>query len=319
MPCFNASLFIAESIQSVLNQSHTNFELIIVNDGSVDDSEKVIKTFDDERIRYFSQQNKGQCAASNFGISKATGDYIKFFDSDDVMNKNHLEKQVEKLNGKEDAICFCAWGRFSGDVRKTKIVDEIYNTDALPTDWLKLSLSCKYDMMPGWFWLIPRQLLIKSGGWNEKLSLNNDFEFSIRLLLNASYVFFAPDAIMYYRTGQNSLSGINSESALRSAYLSVKLGCGYLFQKEDSSSIRLLCANKYSFWLFNTYPDFPILCKELENEIIKLGGSNRKLDESPLMHFLQKCIGWKLAKRLKLFIYKSGHKTSQSRKTTFVF
>ncbi len=115
IPAYNAEKWISEALQSVINQTWENIEIIVVNDGSTDATEKVIQSFKDGRIKYFFQANKGQCVASNAGLSKATGDYIKFFDADDIMNSEHVEAQLKKLNGSKTSIASCAWGRFYND------------------------------------------------------------------------------------------------------------------------------------------------------------------------------------------------------------
>lgn len=309
IPCYNASSFLKEAINSVLKQTHQNFELILVNDGSTDDSEKIIKSYQDERIRYYYQENKGQCAASNFGLSKATGDYIKFFDADDVMNTSHLESQLKKLNGRTDAIASCAWGRFyDANPTSAKFIPEPVWKDMYPLDWIKASLSQPYDMMGGWLWLIPKQVIKQSGGWDERLSLNNDFEFSMRLLLNTTEVLFAEDAKMYYRSGIDSLSQRPSINAYKAAILSTDLGCSYLLAKENSSFTRQLFADRYTEWLYRIYPADKQLENELENKINELGGSKRKMDGGKLFQLLSAAIGWRNAKLLKLKMKSAGYK-----------
>lgn len=310
IPCFNAGTFIQEALNSVLVQTYGNIEIIIVNDGSTDDTEANVFAFHDDRIKYYAQSNKGQCAASNVGLSKSKGDYIKFFDADDIMHPEHIAQQVECLAGRMDSLCCCSWARFyDNDITTAELVPEKSWQDLAPIEWIKVSMEGLYDMMPGWCWLIPRNIIEKSGGWDERLSLNNDFEFSIRLLLNASFVYFEIKAKMYYRSGQaGSLSAIASEEAFRASFLSAKVGCSNLVATDSSKEMRLLCANKYSFWLYQAYPYYPKLVKELENEIALLGGTDRKIDESPLMHSLQKIVGWKGAKRLKILMYKMGYR-----------
>lgn len=307
-PCYNAALYLREAMDSVLVQTYSDFEWILVNDGSTDETEAIIHTYNDTRIRYYKQENKGQCAASNFGLTKATGDYIKFFDADDVMNETHLESQLRKLNGRTDAVASCAWGRFYDTSHfSAKFIPEPVWKDMKPLDWIKASLSQPYDMMGGWLWLIPRQVIQKSGGWDERLSLNNDFEFSMRLLLNTTEVLFTEDAKMYYRSGIESLSNKTSEKAKRDAILSTDLGIGYLLEKENTTYTRQLCADRYKEWLFRIYPADKQLEKELEQKINTLGGSKRKMDGGRLFQLLSSVIGWRNAKLLKLKMKKAGY------------
>ncbi len=95
MPAYNAGSYIAEAIASVLKQSFTDFELLIVNDGSTDDTVQVINSFNDKRIVLISQENKGIAAALNVGLKAARAPYIARFDADDVCYPNRLKMQYD--------------------------------------------------------------------------------------------------------------------------------------------------------------------------------------------------------------------------------
>lgn len=105
-PCYNAEKYISETIESVLNQTHKEWEMIIINDGSKDNSEEIIKKYvdKDKRISLIKQENKGCAAARNNGIKHAKGRYIALLDADDVWYNNFLEEQIKFLNEKK-AIC----------------------------------------------------------------------------------------------------------------------------------------------------------------------------------------------------------------------
>lgn len=308
-PCYNAAPFLKEAMDSVLSQTYPHFEWIIVNDGSTDETEAIIHSCKDARIRYYNQENKGQCAASNFGLSKATGDYIKFFDADDVMNAQHLEAQLKRLNGRTDALASCAWGRFyDGNPASAQFIPETVWEDLESLTWIRKALSQQYDMMGAWVWLIPKTVLEKTGGWDASLSLNNDFEFSIRLLLAVKEIFFAADAKMYYRSGNASLSQRPSEKAFAAAIRSTDMGCAYLLQRDDSPFMKQLCANRYQEWLYRMYPDAPVLQKEVEQKIKQLGGSNRRMDGGKVFQLLSSLFGWKAAKQLQRWLKQRGYR-----------
>lgn len=91
IPVYNKENFIGKTLESVLKQTYADFEVIIVNDGSTDNSETIIQTFKDRRIQFFSKENEGVAVARNFGIEKAQGDYICFLDADDYWYSNFLE------------------------------------------------------------------------------------------------------------------------------------------------------------------------------------------------------------------------------------
>lgn len=310
MPCFNAAKYISTAIKSVIDQTLKPWELILINDGSTDDTEAEILKFTDPRIHYYKQENKGQCAASNLGIEKATGDYIKFFDADDIMNPEHLEAQLIRLDGSKSNIASCAWGAFyDGNPASAVFESESVWKDMETLDWLKASLTQKYDMLGAWLWLIPKEILQKAGGWNEHLSLSNDFEFSIRLLLNAEKVLFTPEAKMYYRLGlTEALSQNYSKDKLEAAIHSTDLGCQYLVSAEDSREMRLLCANRYQEWMYRVYPKYPEIVRSLEEKIKRLGGSTRKMDGGKVARVLTTFLGWKNTKSLHLKLKKAGYK-----------
>lgn len=309
-PCYNAAKYLREALDSVLQQTYRNLQIILVDDGSTDETAAIIQSYNDDRIEYYYQENRGQCAASNTGIAKARGDYIKFFDADDVMNPYHIEAQLKRLNGSTTALASCAWGRFyDNDPASAKFIPETVWKDMEPLDWLKTNLQQKYDMMGGWLWLVPAPLLKKAGGWDERLSLNNDFEFSIKLVLHAEKILFAQDAKMYYRSGSSdTLSQKPSRKKFEEAMLSTDLGCSYLLKAENTEEMRLICANRYQEWLFHVYPDYPDMQRILEKKIKELGGSNRRLDGGRVFQIISDTIGWKAAKRLKQSLRKVGYK-----------
>ena len=97
LPVYNAEKYLDNSIKSILSQSYKNIELIIINDGSSDNSKKICEKYqkDDKRIRIINKSNKGVSAARNDGIKEAKGEYICFFDADDFLENDMIEKMVE--------------------------------------------------------------------------------------------------------------------------------------------------------------------------------------------------------------------------------
>ncbi|MCW3789198.1 glycosyltransferase family 2 protein [Plebeiibacterium sediminum] len=308
VPVYNASKYIEESLHSLFNQSYSNIEIIAINDGSTDDSIDILSKYSN-KIKIIDQSNMGQCKASNNGLKVATGEYIKFFDADDIMNPNHIELQIKKINGQKDCIASCEWGRFyNNDHNSAQFEPESVWQDLPSFDWIKQALSQKHDMMGAWLWLIPIEVINKCGGWNEGLSLNNDFEFSIRLLLQSKEVLFTKGAKIYYRSGlESNLANTKSLKAYQSAILSTDLGCKHILSKENSEMTRLICANRYQDWLFRIYPSYPNLTRLIKLKIKELGGSNKRMEGGKVFNITSSFVGWKLAKRTQLFLYKVGY------------
>ena len=108
IPIYNKENFIESTLKSVLNQSFPDFELILVNDGSTDQSEAKIKQFSDERIRYYAIENGGASQARNFGIEKAEAPFITFIDADDFWYPNFLEEMAAAIARFPDKLIFSA-------------------------------------------------------------------------------------------------------------------------------------------------------------------------------------------------------------------
>lgn len=104
MPAYNAEAYIAEAIESVLVQTFTDFELLIINDGSTDKTKSIIRSYTDRRIRLYTTENRGVIEALNFGLSLAKGRYIARFDADDVCYAERLMVQFEFLENNPDYV-----------------------------------------------------------------------------------------------------------------------------------------------------------------------------------------------------------------------
>ena len=126
LPTYNRAHIIEKAIQSVLNQTYQDFEIIIIDDGSKDDTKKIIRGFQekDNRIKYIRfEENKGAAAARNAGIKMSKGEYITFQDSDDEWLPEKLEKQMKIIEtSSENIVVYCGFWRIDGD-EKTYIPD----------------------------------------------------------------------------------------------------------------------------------------------------------------------------------------------------
>jgi len=308
IPAFNAGRYLTATLRALSLQTVSDFEVIVVDDGSVDDTVQVASQFPDRRVRVYSRSNVGQSAASNFGCSVATGQYVKFVDADDLLNPQHLQLQLASLQSHPRHVACCSWGYFRESTTRFCIRSEIANADySDPLDWIVDSLSCDEGMMGAWRWLIPRAVWDACGGWNEELSLNNDFDLSIRVLLASSGVRFSAGAVYYYRKGvSGSLSGSVSRRSQESAYLTTLLGTRSLLQREDSPRIRRLCADRFQQWVFRFFPEFPDLVLQAEQQIQDLGGSRLQMQGGRLLRFLLPAIGWRNVRRLQVLAQRLG-------------
>jgi len=319
IPAYNAEKYLSETIQSAINQTYTNIEVIIVDDGSTDNTFEGAKSFQSDKIKVYSIKNSGQSAASNYAFQQSKGEYIKFLDADDILNPEHIELQFNSLENTTNHLSTCEWGRFYTKNYKDAVFEpqKVWR-DMESWQWLKTNLLQTNDMLSGWQWLIPRNLFEKCGGWNEQLSLNKDFDFSIRLVLASKGIRFAEGAKYYYRSGiSSSLSVSISRKAAMSALQTTHLGCENLLKTEDSPDIRRICANRYQTWMYRIYPLYPDLLTLFENAVEYYGGSNLQIEGGSIFLSLCKLLGWKKAKKIQRFFYFWGWRYIAKLKTYY--
>ncbi len=122
MPLYNKESSILKTIQSVISQTYTDYELIVVNDGSTDNGTKIVENYPDIRINLINKENGGVCSARNRGIQEAKGEYIALMDADDLWDVKYLEEQVKMMNDFPDAAM---WSINYAETRNGKIVRRV--------------------------------------------------------------------------------------------------------------------------------------------------------------------------------------------------
>lgn len=191
LPTYNRAQLIGRAIQSILEQTYREFELLIIDDGSTDDTKNVVKSYEDERIQYYKlEQNCGPAYARNIGIIHAKNKYIAFHDSDDVWRKEKLEKQMEVMLQSPEQV-----GLVYGCCKYHGLTGE---TDYFPRREIALDkkrgfiypklLEENLVGMPSL--LVRRQCIEKAGMFHERFRSLEDYEWMLRLgrLFEAEYI-----------------------------------------------------------------------------------------------------------------------------------
>lgn len=201
IPCYNAMRFLPETVDSVLKQTHQDFEIIIVNDGSSDNIEQWVNALKDERICLISQTNQGQSAARNVGITKACGEYIAFLDADDLWHPEKLAKQVGILETNADVGLVYSWVLLIDE--ENKPLKKLWTISAEGNVWKKLiegnMIACGSVPMI-------RKACVDTVGLFGKFSFGcEDWDFWLRIA--ARYPFrVVKETLVYYRECSNSVS-----------------------------------------------------------------------------------------------------------------
>ncbi|HTN00151.1 MAG TPA: glycosyltransferase [Pedobacter sp.] len=307
IPCYNSGQYLAETLNCLINQTYQNLEIIIIDDHSTDQSVKIIQAFvqKDRRINFEIAKNKGAAAARNQAYSLSKGRYIIFFDADDFIEENFIATQLKCLQSDQEVVV-STWGRFYHNDLSTIVIDSSQmEMDLTFEDWISNYWGNSSNMTCPGRVLIARNLLEKSGLWDEELSLNDDFPFYTRIFSNSSLIRYNTNSLFYYRSGINGLSALKSESGYNSLYLSLMKGIKVAEEKfPNNKKIQLACANLLQNFIYEIYPSQPKLRANALTKIKTLGGSDFEFPAGGKTKSLAAVIGWKLAKRLKIIFNK---------------
>jgi hypothetical protein len=165
-------------------------------------------------------------------------------------------------------------------------------------------------------WLTHRGLIENAGVWNESLSLHDDGEFFCRVLLQSKGIFFCAEAISYYRKGINkSLSSIISAEAIQSHYRICQLYEQHLLKHENSEVTRRACASNYLSFYYDHFPGNRIIRKDALKLAKALGGAEVRPSGTDFFHLLKPIFGWRIAKIIERFYYRSGLNWGSIRKS----
>lgn len=210
MPAKNSGAYIRRCIESVLSQKFTDWELLIINDGSTDDTVVTAMSFskDDERIRVFDSQGKGVSAARNYGMELSTGDHIAFIDSDDSVDPDYFSVLVELAEKNNADISQCSlYYRYDNGtvVQEKETEDAVYNShDEIMNAYFSgmVGKIC----LAAWGKLFRRELL-NGIRFDETLTIQEDAFFTFQCAMKSSKIACCNRALYYYY--QNSASVMN--------------------------------------------------------------------------------------------------------------
>lgn len=205
-PNYNKGKFIEETIESVLANSYSNWELIIIDDGSKDDSLRIIQEFasKDQRIKFHHQSNQGGAAARNMGMTMATGEYLMFLDSDDLIASDCLEQRVNMAKLHPNGI---GWVfpllPFKGDFK-----DQDFTQPWIPPKKRFLDRLIEHDII--WSCMSPlwrTASIVPNFKWNAQYPRLQDIEFHTHILLKGDPIYTFPEKKpdCYYRLDEQKL------------------------------------------------------------------------------------------------------------------
>ncbi len=299
IPCYNAARWLGETLDSAFAQTWPNKEIILVDDGSTDDSLAIAHRYEPRELRILTQPNRGAAAARNTGLSAARGEFIQFLDSDDLLAPDKIAQQLPLfVDGNRSRLSSSTWARFDSDPTRSVAQPMPNWRDLTGVEFLQLHFETGGMMQPA-AWLAPRTLLDRAGPWNESLSLNDDGEYFARAMLAAESILFCPAARTYYRSNiPGSLSSRKDRRALESLYRSIDLTLAALLAADRSPRTLAAAAHAWKWIAFELYPGTPELSRRAEKHSRQLGGSRRPFPGSGRFQLAARFLGWRLARRL---------------------
>ncbi|WP_409290490.1 glycosyltransferase family 2 protein [Peribacillus sp. SCS-37] len=221
VPVFNNEKYLPLCIESIINQTYDNLEIIIINDGSCDKSEKIIKRYqnNDSRIEYRYQQNSGPSEARNNGLRVSTGEYIAFIDSDDTVNSLYIEKLVEKLVATNSELACCGYVEISKFGQK-KLTDFKFTTSVNVNEFT--DLVCKGTGGVLWGKIFKRSIIAENHVFfDPNIFMSEDLVFVLQYITHCNRFVAIQEYLYHYnRLNESSISS-NISIAYMENFISV--------------------------------------------------------------------------------------------------
>lgn len=295
IPIYNAEKFLAQCIESVINQTYKNLEIILVDDGSKDDSLKICKDYADKdsRIRIFYDKNHGVSYARNKGLKEANGEYVLFIDSDDIVEKVYVDELMSALNETDYDIVISGYKEID---RKNKWKRNILiskEEEKLLTGTIKYDYRIlSHYLITPWIKLYNMEIIRKYNIYfNENFKIAEDHMFNYEYMRHVKkYKFINKSLYTYIHQNDNkSLTAIKDKEAFKCDIECLKMRKKFLFDLDITDKKRLLgewlivLSHQYVFVKekeYNTFNDYKKRIKKLKEGIpldFKVSNTKRKL------------------------------------------
>ena len=205
---YNAERFIQQCVQSILDQSFTDFELIITDDGSTDDTLSILKEFDDPRIHLVQQENKGLTHTLNDMLEKAKGEYIARQDADDYSSPDRFQKEVEFLENNPSIALVGTWALQIDDENR-----EIYRFTPEVSSLALSQLLVEENPFVHGSWLVRKSAMLSLGGYRNEFQCSQDYDFLLRM--KEGYKVSNLPELLYYKRHTEGMISVQNVSRQR--------------------------------------------------------------------------------------------------------
>ncbi len=293
IPLYNKEKFIAQTLQSVLNQTYPTFEVVVVDDGSTDNSVKVVKSFHDKRIKLITIKNSGVSVARNTGIKNASHNWIAFLDADDWWGKTFLEEIVNAQKTHTDKKVFATGRTLLFKTKNSRYINPFLPQDGktATVDYIKI-ISKYLPPVNSSNTVLHKSLFEQKGYFNPNQKKHEDHDLWLRLLYDVPVIFINKPLSFYRKTETNSAS--------RQVYLASDF-CTYIntlstvYKKLDNPLKNYFSIYLNTFLLLTYIKNYQHYSKEEDNRVY--------LKILPLVTYKNKII----LKTLKLLPFKNTY------------
>jgi glycosyltransferase involved in cell wall biosynthesis len=305
VPAYNAEACIADSLRSAIAQTWERKEIIVVDDGSTDQTLAVARQFESDHVKVMTQKNQGASATRNTAFSMSMGDYVQWLDADDLMapEKTAAQMAAAERSGSRRTLISGAWAHFMHRPYRAEFYPSPLWEDLTPAEWMMRKMELNIYMQTA-TWLVSRELAEAAGQWDTRLLGDDDGEFFDRVLLASDGTRFVKDSKVYYRqTGASSLSYIGKSSRkLEAQWLSMRLHIGYLRSLVDDERARAACVTYIQNWMMFFYPERLDIFREAEELAKGLGGELKIPSMSWKYSWIDAIFGRSQAKRAQVVL-----------------
>ena len=298
IPAYNAQEFLSDTVRSALAQSWSPKEIIIVDDGSRDETLTVARQFESASVKVSTHKNRGAAATRNAAYSMAQGDFIQWLDADDLLSPDKVACQMRAAERwGHNTLYSSGWAFFMYRPQKAHFAPTALWADMSPLEWMTRKMEQNLHMQTA-TWLVSRELTEAVGPWNTQLLGDDDGEYFARVLMASESVRFVSDGKVYYRvTPSSRLSYIGkSDRKMEAQLASMELNIQYLRSLDDSPRVRAACRTYLCNWLIHFYPERPDLVAHARQLAQSLGGDLPLPKLSWKYQWIQKTFGWSAAK-----------------------
>lgn len=294
IPCYNSEQFVAETLDSCLTQTYRNIEIIVVDDGSTDNSFEIARRFESSIVKVYRESNLGACAARNHAFSRSSGDYMVYLDADDIISPSFIEEHIMRLCDTDGrCVSFGKWDKFRLSIKEATFPLRPFYKDYKNPFQLLIDLWETGGMLQTSCYMVSRQLVNGAGGWRENLLMNQDGDFFSRILMIASEAYFVPNAKVYYRVGEYStVSKANSEKKLESlldSYIRYKENA---LNHEDNLRVRKALSRNFTYFIYLYGNKYPELYRKAKEQVDCLGVGFQLREKSPRVLLVSRILGF---------------------------